>query len=219
MSDPGRQPWQGQFAPQQAFFGQHPPEPPPKKPVALWIMLSALVVALLGAVTWLVVETSGSPERPATSAADQDRSTKTVTAEDGGSVLTVPTRWVDLPEEFRLPGSVIAMGQIYQERYLMVITDDKADFKDFADYEETAEISITEAYGATAGQPVDTTVGGMPAVRFEVNTTFDGHDVVYWCTVVDGAKGYHQIIAWTLADRRAASEPALQEVVDTFREK
>jgi hypothetical protein len=219
VSDPGRQPWQGQFAPQQAFFAPRPPEPPRRKPVGLWVALSVMVAVVLAGGTWLVIETSRTPERPATSAADQDRSTKTVTAEDGRSVMTVPTQWAELPEEFRLPGSVIAVGQIYQERYLMVITDDKADFKDFADYEETAEISLTQLSGAVVGQPVDTTVGGLPAVRFEVEGTFDAMPVVYWCTIVDGARGYHQILAWTLADRRAASEPALREVVDSFREK
>lgn len=219
MSDPGHQPWQGQFAPHQAFFAPHPPEPPRKKPVGLWIALSALVVAVLAAGTWLVIETSGSPDRPASSAADQDRSTKTVTADDGGSVVTVPSKWASLPEEFRAPGSVIALGQIYQERYLMVITDEKSEFADFADYSEVAETSLADLAGATVGQPADITVGGRPAVRFEVTGDFEGHDFVYWCTVVDGARSYHQIITWTLAERRAAAEPALREVVDTFREK
>ncbi|SDJ24434.1 hypothetical protein SAMN05192558_109223 [Actinokineospora alba] len=213
------EPWQGQFAPQPAFFTPRAPEPPPKKPVKLWVLLSLLVVAVLAAVTWLIVETSRTPSRPATSAAELDRSTKTVTAEDGRSAMTVPAQWVDLPSEYRVPGSVLALGQVYQERYLMVVSDDKADFKDFADYEETAEIALTELSGAVVGQPVDVTLGGMPAVRYEVNGTFDDVAVVYWCTVVEGERAYHQILTWTLADRRAASEPALREVVDTFREK
>ncbi|MGH3863823.1 hypothetical protein [Actinokineospora sp.] len=215
MSDP----WQGHFAPQQAFFAPHAPEPPGKKPVKLWAFLSVLVVAVLAAVTWLVVETTRTPERPATSAADLDRTTKTVTAEDGRSAVTIPAKWAELPEEFRVPGSVLAFGQVFQERYLMVVSDDKSDFTDFADYEETAEIALTSLSGAVVGQPVDTTLGGLPAVQYEVNGMFDDMAVVYWCTVVEGERAYHQILTWTLADRRAASEPSLREVVNTFREK
>ncbi|MBC6446958.1 hypothetical protein [Actinokineospora xionganensis] len=211
------EPWQGQFAP--VHLAPRAPEPPRKKPVKLWALLSVLVVAMLAAVTWLVVETTRTPERPAASAADLDRATKTVTAEDGRSAMTVPERWVELPEEYRLPGSVLALGQVFQERYLMVISDDKADFKDFADYEETAEISLTELSGAVVGQPVDTTLGGHPAVRYEIHGSFEDMAVVYWCTVVEGERAYHQILTWTLADRRAASEPALRDVVNTFREK
>lgn len=196
-------------------FAPRQPEPPRKKPVGLWIVLSVLALVLVGSATWLVVETTGqAPQTPAASS-ELDTETATVTASDGRSQLTVPAKWGDLPEQFKVSGTVIGRGQIFQERYLLLVTDDKAKFKDFADFEETAQISMANV---TVGLSVDTTVAGLPAIRFEATGTFDGHDIVYWCTLIDGARGYHQIITWTLADRRAEGEPALRKIVESFRE-
>ncbi|WP_054053756.1 hypothetical protein [Alloactinosynnema sp. L-07] len=183
----------------------------------LWILLSTVAALFIGVVVWLVVETTGTKEqRPR---AVEDTTTKVVTASDGGSTVSVPSKWAQMPESLQVSGAVIAQAQIYQERYLMVVSDEKADFKDFADYEETALISVEGLGGTATGQPEPIEVGGRPAVRYELTGEFEGNGIVYWCTVVDGPRAYHQILTWTLADRRDQAEPALRTVTDSFREK
>ncbi|WP_436493269.1 hypothetical protein [Actinokineospora sp. HUAS TT18] len=183
----------------------------------LWVLLGTVAALFVGVVVWLVVETTGTND--ATPRAVDDSETKVVTATDGRSSVSVPSKWGQMPESLQIPGAVIAQAQIYQERYLMVVTDDKAEFKDFADYEETALISVDGLGGTIVGQPQDVRVGELPGVRYELTGDFEGNAIVYWCTLVDGVRGYHQILTWTLADRRDQAEPALRTVVDSFREK
>jgi hypothetical protein len=183
----------------------------------LWILLSTVAALFVGVIVWLVVETNAGPDRRQPAA--EDTTTKTVTATDGRSTIAVPSKWAQMPESLQVPGAVIAQAQIYQERYLMVVSDDKAQFKDFADYEETAVIAVEGLGGTVIGQPEPTEVGGLAAVRYELTGDFEGNEIVYWCTVIDGARGYHQVLTWTLADRRGQAEPALRTVVDSFREK
>ncbi|MGQ0842268.1 hypothetical protein [Actinokineospora sp.] len=214
----GHQPWQGQFAPQEWYFAPPPPQPP-RKPVGLWIGLAVVLVAVLGIGAWLIVETTSEPDRPAAAKADTDRATKIVKSTDGHSRLTVPAQWVELPEDYRSPASVIAQGQIYQERYVMVITDDEADFAAFTEFEEAALDGMAEiADGATVGQPREVALGSLRGIRYEVTGEVDGIDIVYWFTLVDGGQGYHQVVAWTLADRRPDAEKPLHDVVATFEE-
>ncbi|SDD85579.1 hypothetical protein [Actinokineospora iranica] len=215
MSEDSRGPWPGQFAPPQRFLAPVPPPPP--KSTRLWVGLSALAAVLLAAVTWLVVATTTGPS--GAPAADVDQGTSVVTARDGRSRLTLPTQWKELPPEYRGEASVLTYGQIYQERYVMVITDEKAGFADFADFEETAIDSMAAMPDyATVDQGEELTVGGHPAVRYEVTTKITGVDALFWYTLVNGENGYYQVISWTLAERRESAEPALRQIVSTFEE-
>ncbi|MDQ3576751.1 MAG: hypothetical protein M3443_03945 [Actinomycetota bacterium] len=215
--DDRNKPWQGGFAPPQQFMA--PAEQPPKRRRGLWIALAATAALLIGGTTWLVIETSAPPTRPEVSAADADLSTRVAETSDGLSRVTVPAQWVELPESVRADGAVLSVGQYFQERYLMVITKERAEFTDFVEFEETALDAMDDiAPGAVIGQPSDVAVGPLTGVRYEVSGTVGGIDVVYWFTLVEGDIGYHQVITWTLPDRRSTAEPALHDVVSTFEE-
>lgn len=211
------QPWEGRFAPPGAFLGPVAPPPPPRKRIGLRVALAAALLAFLGSVVWLVVETTSGPRRPA--AVRETSATKLVESSDGRSRITVPEPWVDLPEEYRSPDSVISQGQIYQGRYVMVITDELGSFGDFAEYEEMAVRGMADIVdGAVVGQPREVSVGDLPGVRYEVGGAAQGEEVVFWFTLVEGRLGYHQVITWTPAERRGEAERPLHEVAGTFRE-
>ncbi|OLR89688.1 hypothetical protein BJP25_01230 [Actinokineospora bangkokensis] len=191
---------------------------PPKRSTGLWIALSLLLVALVGATVWLVVETSTSGRRSAPPVVDESL-TQVVTATDGRTRIRVPSNWRELPGDVHQETATIEFGHLVQERYLTVLPWEKADYADFAAFEEQRIVELDGAGALTAAdQGTPLRVGGREAVRYELTGKVGGHPVVYWDTLVDGERGYYEVLTWTLAERRADAEPVLADVVATFEE-
>ncbi|EWC59450.1 Type IV pilus biogenesis protein PilE [Actinokineospora spheciospongiae] len=207
--------WSGQVGAGGQYFPGGMVGPPPKRPTGLWVGLSLLLVVLLGAVAWLVVATNGTPQRRS---APDDSLTKVVTASDGRSRMTVPEGWRELAAEYRDERAVLAQGQLFQERYVMVVPFDKADYTDFPDFEEATVSELAGGGVLKVDQGTPMRLGGRTAVRYEMSGSIDGVDALFWQTLVEGDGAYYQVIAWTLEDRRDAAGPALDEIVATFEE-
>ncbi|WP_026422920.1 hypothetical protein [Actinokineospora inagensis] len=209
---------------QQAPYGPPPQEYPwstlsdtiqPKRRRTWLVVLAVVLVGLVGGVVWLSVST-----KPAERAAPTEvTKTKVITSTDGRVQVGVPDDWAELPAKYRSPDAVLTYGQIFQERYLMVITDKTTDFDDFADFQVGVENLIRgrEDQKVVSG-PTALRLNGMAAVRYEVTMRVSGHPTVFWYTLVEGRRGYYQVIGWTLESARATSGPALDKVVDTFVE-
>ncbi|HEV2779841.1 MAG TPA: hypothetical protein VGX25_10630 [Actinophytocola sp.] len=214
--------------PQPPYFAPPPPPPVRKRPIALWIGLGLLAVAILGgAILGAIAESrpdrssdasSGSPtaarQRGVTTG-----DTKVVTASDNSCQLTVPTTWKDVPASWRNEHAVIQLGNGRQEQYVLVVSAAKDDFDDFVAFEEAAlsDVDLGMEDGEVS-QPRPITVGGLPAARYEISAKLSGVRVVFWYTLVDGKNGYYQIATWTLRSKRDEAEGPLGDVVATFRE-
>lgn len=236
--DPNRPGQQWSDPNQTGNWWRPPPPPPPKrKPVALWVGLAVAVVVLAGAAIGIAVMlgskddpqpaatgSTSTGQRPTATRSSEPSTepaadTKVVTASDNKSQLTVPKQWTELPAQYRNDVAVIQLGEPGRERYVMVITDDKSDFADFAAFQK-AVVDGTKSLvtDAQVGDPSNLTVGGLPAVRREINGTIEGIKIIYWFTMVDGKNGYYQVITWTLPSQKDKAKPALDEVVNSFRE-
>ncbi|MBM7771356.1 hypothetical protein JOD54_001560 [Actinokineospora baliensis] len=211
------QPWAAQQPPLPSIFPPVPPTPPKRRATWIWVALGVVLVVLAGTTAWLAIDTS-SGEPPA-QRAEETRVVEVKTV-DGYSALDLPVDWRELPEEYRAEQAVLTYGQIFQERYLMVLTDEKADFSDFADYEDTAILTMAEMPFETpkVGAATPVRIGAFEAVRYEVTGVFEGEPCVFWFTLVNGGRRFHQVITWTLESRRASAGPALEKVAATFRE-
>ncbi|GAA2988510.1 hypothetical protein [Actinokineospora diospyrosa] len=200
-----------------SIFPPIPPAPPKRRWPWVWAVLGVVLVVLAGAVVWLAIDTSSG--EPPVQRAEETRVTQVKTI-DGHSALDLPVDWRELPEDYRGENAVLTYGQVFQERYLMVLTDEKADFSDFADYEDTAILLMAEMPFDTpkVGQPTPVRIGTREAVRYEVSGVFEGEPCVFWFTLVNGERRYHQVITWTLESRRGSAAPALEKVAATFRE-
>ena len=141
-----------------------------------------------------------------------------ITATDGQSQLSVPAGWSkhdDLHDDAELQ-----VANPVLEQYMIVLTENKADFVD-TDLEDYTEI-VLESVVATAGgeepEPTSLTINGRPAVQYEVHGTVDNMKVVYWLTTVEGTENYYQVLGWTLDSKAEENRPVLQEVVQSFQE-
>lgn len=234
----GQQPgqWQPSYYQQPSYPAPPPPPPPRKKPVALWVGIGVLVAVILGGGAWLLIDQNKS-DNPAQSGSTTSRTPtsgsstgtkktepppadgKVITSSDKRSEITVPQSWQDLPEKFRNADAVIQQGDQRQEHYVMVITDEKKDFDDFAAFERAIVANTKEGLeDVTIGDPRQLTVGELSATQYLVTGKVDGLKIVYWFTLVDGKNGYHQIVAWTLPSRQSDAEGPIFEVIESFRE-
>jgi hypothetical protein len=142
-----------------------------------------------------------------------------ITASDRQSQITVPTDWrsqEDLHDE-----AEIQAGNLRQEQYMIVLTENKSDFVD-TDLERYGEI-VSEALVENTEtdklpETKSMTVNGRPAIQYKISGTVDNVKVVYWLTAVEGSKNYYQVLAWTLASKAEQNEPILQKVTESFQE-
>jgi hypothetical protein len=191
-----------------------PPAPPRRFPrwlLALLIGIPVLCVCVIVAIGVLTL--LGSRVQSATGP------TTLVTSTDGHSEVMTPAGWSvqkDLNDKADLQ-----VANPRAEQYLIVLTENKADLVDM-----TLEkyIGVTRD-GFTAkltdvkvSEPRTLTINGMSAIQYEISATSQNTRVVYWVTCVEGAKHFHQILAWTLASQADANRELLKQVVETFRE-
>jgi hypothetical protein len=205
------------------------PSPKRKAPVALWVGIAALLVVSLGVGSWLLAGNNrvvaGQPVTPGgtvsggTVSGGKVSGGKVITATDNKSQLTVPDTWSPPPAKYKNDVAVIQMGEARRERYVMVISNAKADVADLAAFEQVVLGNSKEMLrDAAVGERRTLTIGELPAVQYVVTGTIEGIKVVYWFTLVDGKNGWYQVIGWTLPSRRDVAEKPIGEVINSFRE-
>jgi hypothetical protein len=144
---------------------------------------------------------------------------KVVVATDGGSQVTIPSMWHEIPTLNEK--AEIQVGNEVREQYLIVLTEAKMDFAetDLARYADLAAETLEESLTNKVRSPsVPRQVQGRPALEFRITATIDNLNVVYWLTAVEGRDHYYQVLTWTLASRANANESVLRGVADTFTE-
>ncbi len=141
-----------------------------------------------------------------------------VVSSDGATQIAPPSHWRKLPglnEE-----ATLQLGHPGREEYLIVLTDSKEEFDGtLAEHTKFTTGHLMDALeNATLSEPETLTVGGLPALRYEIVGRIEGLDIVYLQTTVEGRHGFHQVLTWTLAPRRAQAWPILREATDSFQE-
>jgi hypothetical protein len=145
---------------------------------------------------------------------------KVVTASDGQSRMTVPGNWREMPD--LNDEAEIELGNLLNEQYAIVLTENRADFTDDVDLARFTEV-VTQnlrnsLLGATVSEPRPLTIQGRPALQRTLQGSTNGLRIAYWLTTIEGQRSYFQVVMWTLASRADENEPVYQAVVSGFQE-
>ncbi|HEU5472448.1 MAG TPA: hypothetical protein VFV67_17485 [Actinophytocola sp.] len=201
-----------------------PPVPPTPRPGRrhgwVWIAVGVVGAVLLGLTIWGAVEEGGRPgATTGAGARAEDDPVREVTANDNKSRITVPARWTDAPASLRNELATLQVNDLRTSQSVLVITFSKADVDGFDAFADACiEEATTVLVDAEADDPVDLTIGGLPAVRQKVVGKASGIRFAYWFTCIEGDTSYHEVVGWTLASRADEGEPVILEVIDSFRE-
>ncbi|MDQ4149826.1 MAG: hypothetical protein M3164_07560, partial [Actinomycetota bacterium] len=154
------------------------------KPIAFLLALLALtLLALTGC--------GGEADRGATT---PNALTKTIRSEDGTLEMRVPEPW---REDRSLNAQAdLQASQRAQEAYVVVIGDSKQAFggRTLNDFAQIArENFLRGVTDATVSEPTQMTLGGRPAIRFDIQGTAEDVRVSYLYTLAETESRYLQI--------------------------
>ena len=147
-------------------------------------------------------------------------SLRTVTSRSGSSQLQVPEGWKSRP--YLNPDAEIQVGDLRNKIFLVVVSDPKAtvgplSLEAHSKLSRHALLSRLTRRRAIAG-PIEIEIGGRPALQFEFEGRIEGVKVAYFHTTIDGETAFHQIVAWTKPSKRKRNWPAIDAVIQSFRE-
>jgi hypothetical protein len=137
-------------------------------------------------------------------------------SQDGSCLLTIPANWdhleqIDKKESFRV-------GNLMLQQYLTVISDSESEGT-FEEYAATAyDKLLSKLKGSDKGNIEELFIGDKKALRYQFTGSTKGVKMTYILTVIEGAKGYYQVLAWTSVSREGENLEVLKQAVSKFRE-
>jgi hypothetical protein len=145
-------------------------------------------------------------------------SDKVIVASDKRTQVTVPPTWSVLKLN---DAAEIQVGNEKDEAYLIVLNELKDDLYGW-NLEKHSRVTLGKllanvAFPTITG-PRTLTIGGHPAVQYEIRGAAENRNIVYIHTTVDGPKHFSQILAWTLPSHVDEVRPQLLKVIATFHE-
>jgi hypothetical protein len=142
------------------------------------------------------------------------------TSADGHYAITGAPGWRVL--DLESTDATLQIGNLFDEEYLIVIPDVKAELGEEFGLQEFAEIASGQTADAVedgeSGDLVEMEFGGLPGYRRVVRGIIEGNDISYLLSYVEGKDHFYQIMAWTLTDRKAKVFPRLEAAAATFTE-
>lgn len=189
----------------------------------MWVAIGVAGAVVVGLAMWGVIadnraHPAGTGSAP-TSGQSPVSETKVVTARDQKSQLTVPTSWEDAPAAFKNEHATLQVGEARREQYILIVSASDVDFDNFAGFSEAClEEARTLLEGAEIGEARQVTIGGLAAVQHVITGKASGFKIAFWYTMIEGKRGFYQVVGWTLPSKKAEAEPTILKVIDSFRE-
>jgi curli biogenesis system outer membrane secretion channel CsgG len=196
-----------------------PPPPRNTRRRVWWIAFAVLLAAVVGGATWgAVAEINSTNSARGTDSVTDGSPTKVFTGKDGRSQITVPSNW-DTMKAFQNAQASIQVGDPARGEYAAVFTDAKDTFPNLGAFDTAVKNHIQDALtDATIDDRREFTIGSLHAVQYVVEGKVAGVQLIYWWNVIDGQRGWHQLMAWSAPSQRSEVEHTLQDVIQTFRE-
>jgi len=146
---------------------------------------------------------------------------KVITSEDGFCQLEVPNDW-SLQSDLNDYANIQA-ANFHEDLYVITISEYKIDFTDDYTLESYSDISLQNfADGVTdfviTSGPTRLEINGQRALQYEIRAESEGANVVAIITIVNGDKGFHQIMTWTILSKYEKNKSLLKSVTNSFRE-
>jgi hypothetical protein len=138
-----------------------------------------------------------------------------LTGADGNVELQLPDGWnAETPDQ---PGWLKGSNK---NLYVLVISENKQDFADIKAYGElVSKQMVKRLQDGEASAPQEATVGGRPALRYEIfGTISNGLRIGYLLTVVETEHRFSQVLGWTLRSEFTDRKSDLGDLATGLRE-
>lgn len=132
--------------------------------------------------------------------------------------------------------AVFQMQNIFQELYIIVIEEDRQEFKniinsnssrveenhsfDFKVYSDVIISSLEEDLDLKEKiEPRLDSINGLPASISEFVGVVNGLDIFYKHACVEGKDKYYQVLTWTLVSRKDKHLESMNAMINSFKEQ
>ncbi len=141
-----------------------------------------------------------------------------VNVPDSKLSLTLPSHWSDIKD--LNDAASLSVGNLFREEYLIVISEQKADFDgDLTAYSNlTASTMIDSITNSTTKEPLTLSINGLPAIQREFSGSVDRTKIAYIHTSIEGSEHYYQIIGWTIPSRKTTAFKVIEDVINSSKE-
>jgi hypothetical protein len=148
--------------------------------------------------------------------------------------LDIPSNMTIMPElnegASLAYGYVAEVGAEVKEHYVIVIMETMEEIEsydlgmdfDALSYSEIALESLTaslSSYEVVNGEPKVTQINGLDCVVTEMNGKLGEVGVFYKLGVFEGENAFYQVLTWTIDSQRAEFQPAMDKIINSFKEK
>lgn len=148
-----------------------------------------------------------------------DPTEKTLKSTDGTCQITVPFNW---SEETTLnKDAKLQTAMRMRDAFMVVFVDQKDKYGDIPleGFAQGAHKKLTKRLTSPEGTaPVKLTIGGLPAIQYELTGKAGGSTSSYIQTLVEGPIYFYEILAWTPRAQTEKNKPLFDEAVKTFKE-
>ncbi|MDP4146349.1 MAG: hypothetical protein Q8936_18020 [Bacillota bacterium] len=145
---------------------------------------------------------------------------KTVKSKDNVCQINIPDSWSE--DKTLNSEAVLQVANKSEEKYLIVIEENKSDFSNSAnldDYYSIVSKHLTSSItNANAGTAKDITINGKKAKQFEISGEVQKIKASYIITLVETDKHLYQVISWSLTSKFDQNKKDLNDVINTFKE-
>lgn len=139
----------------------------------------------------------------------------------GGKIqIGLPSGWEEMPDLHE--SADIEAGSKSADAYLVVVSEKRnilrsKTLEEYSQFTRDALVS-TMGFPQHLG-PRRKRIGGRVALQYEIRAIGKfGTRLVELHTVIESPEYFHQVVLWTSAERFQANEPAMQAIVESFRE-
>ena len=145
---------------------------------------------------------------------------KKISALDGIIEVHVPSGWNEVPNLHR--SADLQAGEEKTNQYLLIISELKKNtrFSNKEEYSEFTRKPIIDRLGeGFVFGPEKLTIQGHSALRYEIRgRSPHNNSVVYYHTVVETPRYYHQIVVWTSEKHFKDNKGEMIRITESFRE-
>ena len=144
---------------------------------------------------------------------------KTLKSTDGSCQITVPENWsaeTGLNKEAKIQAAMRM-----RNAFLVVFVDQKDKYGDIdlAGFAEGAHKKLTKRLTYPVGNSgTQATVGGLPAIQFELSGQAEGSTFTYYQTLVQGPNNFYEILAWTPKAQVDKNKYTFDQAIKSFKE-
>lgn len=144
---------------------------------------------------------------------------KTLKSTDGSCQITVPENWS--AETALNKEAKIQAAMRMRDAFLVVFVDQKDKYGDIdlAGFAEGAHKKLTKRLSNAVGNSgTQTTIGGLPAIQFELSGQAEGSTFTYYQTLVQGPTNFYEILGWTPKAQVDKNKYVFDQAFKSFKE-